>query len=77
MVLGIVGLCVSLLFVGGLIGIVGLILSIRALNVCKRDQLPGRGMAIAGLVTSILAIVLNALEWVSIAAYAATRTTSG
>jgi hypothetical protein len=62
MVLGIVGLCTSLFYIGGVIGIIGLIFSIIALRAARRGQSGGRGMAIAGLVTSILAIVLNAIE---------------
>jgi hypothetical protein len=66
MVLGIVGLCTSLFYIGGVIGIVGLIFSIIALRAARRGQSGGKGMAIAGLVTSIVAIVVNAIEIVLI-----------
>ncbi|HEU5355636.1 MAG TPA: DUF4190 domain-containing protein [Actinocrinis sp.] len=62
MVLGIVGLCTSIFYIGGVIGIVGLVFSIIAIRKAKRGLGGGKGMAIAGLVTSILAIILNALE---------------
>lgn len=62
MVLGIVGLCTSIFYVGGVIGIVGLIFSIIALRSSARGETGGRSMAIAGLVTSIIGIVINAIE---------------
>lgn len=62
MVLGIVGLVTALFYIGGVLGIIGLIFSIIALRSARRGQSGGRGMAIAGLVTSILAIVVNAIE---------------
>lgn len=62
MVLGIVGLCTSLFYVGGVIGIVGLVFSIIALRRVKRGLGGGKGMAIAGLVTSIVSIVVNLVE---------------
>ena len=62
MVLGIVGLCTSIFYIGGLVGIVGLIFSIIALRKAGRGLAGGKGMAIAGLVTSILGIVINAIE---------------
>jgi hypothetical protein len=62
MVLGIVGLCTSIFYIGGVIGIVGLVFSIIALRSANRGRTGGRGMAIAGLVTSIIAIVVNTIE---------------
>jgi Domain of unknown function (DUF4190) len=61
MVLGIVGLVTSL-FYGGVLGVIGLVFSIIALRAARRGQAGGRGMAIAGLVTSILAIVVTTIE---------------
>lgn len=66
MVLGIVGLCTALFYIGGVVGIVGLVFSIVALRKTSRGLATGKGMAIAGLVTSILAIILNAVEIVLI-----------
>lgn len=62
LVLGLVGLCTSLFYVGGVVGIVGLVFSVIALRAANRTRGPGRSMAIWGLVTSILAIVVNAVE---------------
>jgi hypothetical protein len=62
MVLGIVGLLTALFYIGGVVGIIGLIFSIIGLRAANRGRAAGRGMAIAGLVTSILAIVVNAIE---------------
>ena len=56
LVLGIVGLLTSIIFIGGALGIVGLILGIVSLRTSKRTG-SGRGMAIGGIVTSILAIL--------------------
>lgn len=66
MVLGIVGLCTALFYIGGVVGIVGLIFSIIALRKASRGLGAGKGMAIAGLVTSIVAIIVNAIEIVLI-----------
>lgn len=56
LVLGIIGLVTSFVFIGGALGIVGLILGIVSLRTSKRTG-SGRGMAIGGIVTSILAII--------------------
>lgn len=61
MVLGIVGLVLSFIVIGGVMGIVGLIFSIIALRAAGRGQGGGRGMAIAGLVTSIVSILGSAV----------------
>jgi hypothetical protein len=66
MVLGIVGLCTSIFYIGGVVGIVGLVFSIIALRKAGRGPGGGKGMAIAGLVTSILAVIINAIEIVLI-----------
>lgn len=62
MVLGIVGLATSIFYVGGVIGVIGLVFSIIAVRAAGRREAGGRGMAIAGLVTSIIAIIVNAIE---------------
>jgi Domain of unknown function (DUF4190) len=56
LVLGIVGLVTSIIFLGGALGVVGLILGIVSLRTSKRTGV-GRGMAIGGIVTSVLAIL--------------------
>lgn len=62
MVLGIVGAVTALFYVGIVIGIVGLIFSIIALRAVGRREAGGRGMAVTGLVTSIVAIIIGAAE---------------
>jgi amino acid transporter len=66
MILGIVGLCTSIFYIGGVIGIVGLVFSIIGIRAVNRTGQSGKGMAIAGLVTSIIAIIVNAIEIVLI-----------
>jgi hypothetical protein len=60
MVLGIVSIVLGCLFIGILPGIIGLILGIVAI---AKDK-PGKGMAIAGVVTSAVGIVFFILEMV-------------
>lgn len=62
MILGIIGLCTSIFYVGGVIGIIGLIFSIIGIRAVNRTGQAGKGMAITGLVTSILAIIVNVIE---------------
>jgi uncharacterized membrane protein len=49
-----------------LIAIVGLIMSVIAYNQCKTSQgeLRGQGFAIAGIVLSIVWLVINAIYWI-------------
>ncbi|MFD9910321.1 DUF4190 domain-containing protein [Streptomyces sp. NPDC059063] len=69
MVLGVIGLSTSIFFIGGLIGGIGLILGIVALTTAKRTG-AGRGKALTGVVTSIIAIVVSALVAVFFVWYA-------
>ena len=62
MVLGIVGAVTAIFYLGGVIGVVGLIFSIIALRAIGRGTAGGRGMAITGLVTSIIAILITTAE---------------
>tara|TARA_Y100001935_G_scaffold127041_1_gene105343 strand:- start:373 stop:819 length:447 start_codon:yes stop_codon:yes gene_type:complete len=61
MVLGIVGLVFALApcmhMIGLIVGVVGLILSAISMKKCNAGQADGKGMAIAGLATSIIAVV--------------------
>jgi hypothetical protein len=66
MILGIIGLVTSIFYIGGVIGIIGLIFSIIGIRQVNRHRRPGKGMAIAGLVTSIFAIIINAIEIIAI-----------
>ncbi|MBC3843042.1 DUF4190 domain-containing protein [Streptacidiphilus sp. 4-A2] len=58
MALGTIGLITSVVLVGGLLGVLGLALGIRALRTAGRTGI-GRSKAIAGTVTSSLAIVVS------------------
>ncbi|MEU6991359.1 DUF4190 domain-containing protein [Streptomyces sp. NPDC046465] len=69
MVLGIIGLSTSVVFIGGLLGAVGLVLGIIALVASGRTGV-GRGKAITGVVTSALAITVSVLVAVALLWYA-------
>ncbi|MEV5988803.1 DUF4190 domain-containing protein [Streptomyces sp. NPDC052051] len=69
MILGISGLATSVVFIGGPLAVVGLILGIAALMTARRTG-TGRGKAVTALVTSSLAIVLSALVAVLVVWYA-------
>lgn len=69
MVLGVTGLATSIVLIGGPLGVIGLILGAAALRTTKRTGV-GRGMAVTGLVTSSIAIVVSVLVAVSVAWYA-------
>ena len=58
MILGIVGLVGSIFFVGAIVGVVGLILALVGFSAAKRTG-TGRGFATAGIVTSVLAIIIG------------------
>ncbi len=61
MVLGILGLCTGWLYgIGCILGIVGIILSVVAGNKSKSVGLGWNGLAIAGLVCSIIAVCTGA-----------------
>ncbi|MCX4749974.1 DUF4190 domain-containing protein [Kitasatospora sp. NBC_01287] len=64
MVLGIISLIGSVVFVGGPLGVIGLVLGVLALRRARRTG-AGRGPAIAGTVTSSIAIVVSVLVVVS------------
>jgi hypothetical protein len=57
LVLGVTGLATSIVSVGGLFGILGLVVSVPALWTAKRTG-TGRSQAIAGAVTASVAIVV-------------------
>ncbi|MFD0355696.1 DUF4190 domain-containing protein [Streptomyces sp. NPDC127110] len=69
MVLGVIGWLTSIVFIGGLLGVIGLILGATALRKASRTG-TGRGMSITGLVTSSLAIVVSILVAVFMTWYA-------
>lgn len=59
LVLGIVGIVTSFLLFGALLGLVALILGFVALGKVKRGEADGRGLAIGGIVTGVLAMLLT------------------
>ncbi|MFD4476705.1 MULTISPECIES: DUF4190 domain-containing protein [unclassified Streptomyces] len=69
MTLGIIGLGTSVVFIGGPLALVGLILGIAALTTAKRTG-TGRGKAVTAVVTSSLAIVVSGLIAVVMVWYA-------
>ncbi|MFJ7495913.1 DUF4190 domain-containing protein [Streptomyces sp. NPDC097727] len=69
MVLGVIGLSTSIVFIGGLLGVIGLILGVVALMTSRRSGI-GRGKAITGVVTSAIAIVVSIVVAVFIVWYA-------
>ncbi|MFE3579792.1 DUF4190 domain-containing protein [Streptomyces vinaceus] len=69
MTLGIIGLCTSVVFIGGPLAVIGLILGIAALMAAKRTG-AGRGKAVTAVVTSSLAIVVSGLVAVLMVWYA-------
>lgn len=69
MVLGLISLSSSIVFVGGLLGVIGLVLGGAALITAKRTGV-GRSKAVTGLVTSALAIVVSVVVAFFLAWYA-------
>ncbi|GAA2277015.1 hypothetical protein GCM10010430_73610 [Kitasatospora cystarginea] len=69
MVLGAIGLITSIVFIGGLFGVIGLVLGIVALRTAKRSGI-GWGMSVTGVVTSFIAIVVSILVAVFMVWYA-------
>ncbi|MBN1809488.1 MAG: DUF4190 domain-containing protein [Planctomycetes bacterium] len=58
LILGILAFISGFMFIGGLLGLVGLILGIAAIPGIKKDErLSGKGLAIAGIVLSILGML--------------------
>ncbi|MCX5195688.1 DUF4190 domain-containing protein [Streptomyces sp. NBC_00249] len=69
MTLGIIGLCTSVVFIGGPLAVIGLLLGIASLTTAKRTG-TGRGKAVTAVVTSSLAIVVSGLVAVLMLWYA-------
>lgn len=61
LILGIVGIFTSFLLFGALLGLVALILGFVALGKVKRGEADGRGLAIGGIITGVLAMLLTLL----------------
>ncbi|MDK9499800.1 DUF4190 domain-containing protein [Streptomyces katrae] len=67
--LGVIGWITSVVLIGGLLGVIGLVLGVAALRKAGRTG-TGRGMSVTGLVTSCLAIVVSVLVAVFMTWYA-------
>ncbi|WP_239146349.1 DUF4190 domain-containing protein [Streptomyces sp. SID10815] len=69
LVLGVTGLCTSVALVGGALGLIGVVLGAVGLKTAGRTG-TGRGKAVTGVVTSLLAIVVAVLAAFFLAWYA-------
>ncbi|MGA4839019.1 DUF4190 domain-containing protein [Streptomyces sp. G45] len=67
--LGVIGLSTSVVVGGGLLGAVGLVVGAVALRTARRTGV-GRGRAVAGVVTSALALVVSVVAAVLLVWYA-------
>ncbi|WP_432488224.1 DUF4190 domain-containing protein [Kineococcus sp. SYSU DK018] len=62
LILGIVGLLLCWLFgIGLLPGLIGLVLGVVGLRRAKRGEATNKGVAVAGIVTSVLAVIAGAV----------------
>jgi len=69
MMLGVTGLFTSIVFAGGLLGVIGVVLGAVGLKRAGRTGM-GRGRAITGVVTSFVAIAVSVLFALFMAWYA-------
>ena len=69
LVLGVLGILTAFFLIGGLLGLIALILGLVALGKIKRGEAGGRGMAIAGIVTGAIALLLSIIVVVSVGAF--------
>lgn len=67
LVLGILSLVSWFLFIGGLFGLIAIILGVIALGRVKRGEANNKGMAIAGIVTGAIGLLLTILVVVGVA----------
>jgi hypothetical protein len=58
LVLGIIGLLTSILFFGGVFGLIAIVLGIVALGRVRRGEATNRGASIAGIVLGVLSLVI-------------------
>ena len=71
LVLGILGLLSSPILLGGLLGLVAVILGVVALGKIKRGEAGGRGLALGGIVTGVLAMLVTVLILVTVGSFLA------
>lgn len=58
LVLGILGILLSIFLVGGLLGVLAIILGVVGLGRARRGEANNRGVAIGGIVTGVIAVLL-------------------
>jgi Domain of unknown function (DUF4190) len=58
LILGVIGLVLAVVVIGGLLGLVAVVLGIVGLGRARRGEATNRGVAVAGIVTGALAVVL-------------------
>jgi hypothetical protein len=68
LVLGILSLFTWFFFIGGLFGLIAIVLGIIGLGRVKRGEANNRGMAIAGIITGALGVLLTILVVAGVAA---------
>ena len=68
LVLGILSLVSWFFFIGGLFGLIAIILGVIALGRVKRGEANNKGVAIAGIVTGAIGLLLTVLVVVGVAA---------
>ncbi len=73
LVLGILGILTSFFLLGGLLGLVALILGFVALGKIKKGEADGRGMAIGGIITGAIALLLTVLIVATVGAFFADK----
>ena len=69
LVLGIIGLLTAFFLLGGLLGLVAVILGVLALGKIKRGEADGRGLALGGIITGALAMLLTILLLVTVGSF--------
>ncbi len=73
LVLGILGVLTAFFLLGGLLGLVAVILGFVALGKIKKGEADGRGLAIGGIVTGAIALVLTLILVATVGAFFASN----
>ena len=73
LVLGIVGIFTAFILLGGLLGLVAVILGFVALGKVKKVEADGKGLAIGGIVTGAVALLLTVLIVATVGAFFADK----
>jgi len=73
LVLGILAVLTGFFLLGGLLGLIAVILGIVALGKVKRGEAGGRGMAIGGIVTGVIGMLIAVLILVTVGSFFASN----